>query len=83
MSDVSSHFPLIPTFQLPTAHLTPSQLHTLDAQLASMEEGDERRQKKEERWSIWQRGRLSGGWKDEYAEKRIAEEMSEGWMLST
>ena len=48
-----------------------------------MEEGDERRSKKEERWLVWQRGRVSGGWKDEYSEMREAEEMTEGWLVWT
>ena len=75
--------PLVPSFQLPSAHLQPSTLHTLDAAIAAMEEGDERRRKKDERWAVWQRGRLSGGWKDEYGAAREAEEMTEGWLLWT
>lgn len=75
--------PLIPSFQLPSAHLAPSTLHALDASIAAMEEGEERRKAKEERWAVWQRGRLSGGWKDEYATMREAEEMTEGWLVWT
>ena len=74
--------PLVPSFTLPTPQLQPSLLHSLDAAIAAMDEGEERRAKKEERHAVWSRGRRSGGWKDEFAERREREEMMEGWLVT-
>ena len=74
--------PMLPSFVLPTAQLQPSLLHELDAVIQGMEEGEEKRAKKDQRYGVWSKGRKSGGWKEEYAERREKEEMLEGWLIS-